>query len=144
MFMDAKPQPHRELPGPAGMSGAGLVIGGVSALVAIGGGSLSVPFMAWCNVRIQQAIGTASAIGLPIAISGTIGYTISGWDQSALPGNSIGYIYLPALAGTAIGSVISAPLGVKVAHRMSAAKLKKYLAGVMLLLAAKMLHTLFA
>ena len=143
MFTRARPQPHRNLPGAIGMAGAGLVIGGISALVAIGGGSLSVPFMTWCNVKMQNAIGTSAAIGLPIALSGTIGYAISGWSQSGLPIGSLGFIYLPAVAGTALASVISAPLGARVTHSLAPATVQKIFAAVLLLLAAKMLHTLF-
>ena len=57
MLADLKPQPQRELPGALGTASVGVVIGGVSSLVAIGGGTLSVPFMTWCNVKLQQAIG---------------------------------------------------------------------------------------
>lgn len=74
MTMNFKPKPHRELPGKAGLGLAGGVIGGVSALVAIGGGSLTVPYLAWCNVPVPKAIGTSAALGLPIAFFGTLGY----------------------------------------------------------------------
>lgn len=143
MFANAKAKPHRELPGPAVMTGVGIVIGGISALVAIGGGSLSVPFMTWCNVKVQNAIGTSSAIGMPIALSGAAGYALSGWDAVGLPAGSVGYIYLPAVAGTALASVLSAPLGAKVTHSLQPATAQKAFASLMLLLVAKMLHTLF-
>jgi uncharacterized membrane protein YfcA len=52
-------------------------------LVAIGGGVLSVPFMTWCNVKMQNAIGTSAAIGLPIALGGTLGYIWNGWGAPA-------------------------------------------------------------
>lgn len=144
MITGAKSQPHRELPGAAVMSLVGVVIGGISALVAIGGGSLSVPFMTWCNVRVQQAIGTSSAIGLPIALSGAAGYTLSGWHAAGLPTGSVGYIYLPAVAGTALTSVIFAPLGAKITHGLAPETAQRLFAIVLLLLAAKMLHTIFA
>ncbi|MFY9329583.1 MAG: sulfite exporter TauE/SafE family protein [Georgfuchsia sp.] len=143
MLLNVKPKPHRQLPGSFGMTGVGIVIGAVSALVAIGGGSLSVPFMTWCNVKVQHAIGTSAAIGLPIALSGAVGYAISGWSQTDLPAGSLGYLYVPAVAGTALASVISAPLGARVTHSMPPASLQKYFAALLLLLAAKMLHTLF-
>lgn len=143
MFMDAKPRPHRELPGAFTTTGVGIVIGGVSALVAIGGGSLSVPFMTWCNVRMQRAVGTSSAIGLPIALSGSVGYALTGWAEAGLPHGALGYIYLPAVAGTALASVISAPWGARYAHSLRPETLKKIFAAVLLSLALKMLHTLF-
>lgn len=143
MFLNVKPQPHRQLPSAMGIAGVGIVIGAVSALVAIGGGSLSVPFMTWCNVKVQHAIGTSAAIGLPIALSGAVGYAISGWSQTGMPSGSLGYLYLPAVAGTALASVITAPLGARVTHSLSPATVQKIFAAILLLLVAKMLHTLF-
>ena len=67
--LNLKPKAARELPGAFGVVGVGCIIGAVSALVAIGGGSLTVPFLAWCNVRVQHGIGTSAAVGLPIALS---------------------------------------------------------------------------
>ncbi len=98
MILNIKPKPSRQLPGPAGMFGVGAVIGGVSALVAIGGGSLSVPFMTWCNVKVHQAIGTSAAIGFPIALAGTVGYMISGYGATNLPEGSL-RLHLSAGAG---------------------------------------------
>ncbi len=143
MLLNIKPKPSRELPGPVGMSAAGLGIGGFSALVAIGGGSLSVPFMSWCNVKMQNAIGTSAAIGLPIAIAGTVGYLVNGWGAPDMPPLTLGFIYLPALVVVAATSMFFAPLGAKLAHRLPVATLKKVFAGVLVLLSAKMLHSLF-
>jgi uncharacterized membrane protein YfcA len=126
------------------MGAAGLGIGGISALVAIGGGSLSVPFMTWCNVKMQHAIGTSAAIGLPIALAGTFGYLVNGWGASATPPLTFGYIYLPALVLVSAVSMFFAPLGARLAHRLPVATLKKVFAGVLMLLCAKMLHSIFA
>ena len=144
MILNVKPKPSRELPGKAGMFGVGGFIGLVSALVAIGGGSLSVPFMAWCNVKVHHAIGTSAAIGLPIALAGTIGYMIAGHGATGLPEGSFGFIYLPALAGTVVASMLVAPIGAKVAHSLPVPTIKKIFAGVLILLSAKMLHGLLA
>jgi uncharacterized membrane protein YfcA len=143
MLANIKPQPSRQLPGNLGMFAVGNGIGVVSALVAIGGGSLSVPFMTWCNVKMHHAIGTSAAIGLPIAVAGTAGYLVGGWGASQLPAWSFGYIYLPALAGCVVASMLTAPLGARAAHRLPVATLKKIFAGVILLLLAKMVHGLF-
>lgn len=143
MILNVKPKPTRELPGPVGMTGVGGGIGLVSALVAIGGGSLSVPFMTWCNVKMQHAIGTSAAIGLPIALAGALGYLINGWNSSGLPDWSVGYVYLPALVLVSAVSTFTAPLGARLAHRLPVATLKKVFAGVLILLSAKMLHTVF-
>lgn len=144
MIINAKPSPARELPGRAGMLGAGFGIGAISALAAVGGGSLTVPFLLWCNVKMHQAIGTSAAVGLPIALAGTVGYMISGLSATGLPAGSFGFIYLPALAGTVLASALVAPLGARLAHRLPVATLKKIFAGVILLLLAKMLHGLFS
>lgn len=125
------------------MSIAGLSIGGISALVAIGGGSLTVSFLNWCNVRIQQAIGTSAAVGLPIALSGSVGYMINGWGSSGTPDYSIGYVYLPAVVLISVISYFTAPLGAKLAHRLPVATLKKVFACLLILLSLKMLQTLF-
>jgi len=142
MILNVKPKPSRQLPNTWGMFGVGGAIGGISALVAIGGGSLSVPFMTWCNVKMHNAIGTSAALGLPIALAGTVGYMVSGYGATSLPGGSLGFIYLPALAATVVTSMLVAPLGAKVAHNLPVATIKKVFAGVLVLLLAKMLHGL--
>jgi uncharacterized membrane protein YfcA len=137
MLANIKPKPSRELPGPLGLSAVGVGIGGVSALVAIGGGSLSVPFM------MQNAIGTSAAIGLPIALAGTLGYLINGWGAEGLPAFTLGYVYLPALVLVAGVSMWTAPVGARLAHRLPVATLKKIFAGVLMALCVKMLYGIF-
>ncbi len=141
MLLNIKPKPSRQLPNTLGLSAVGSGIGAISALVAIGGGSLTVPFLTWCNIKIQNAIGTSAAIGLPIALAGTVGYFISGLDATGMPKYSLGYIYLPAVLLISIVSFITAPLGVKLAHSLPVATLKKLFSGLLILLAIKMLHT---
>jgi len=143
MILNVKPKPSRQLPGRLGMFSVGAGIGGISALVAIGGGSLSVPFMTWCNVKVHQAIGTSAAIGFPIALAGTVGYMISGYGATGLPEGSFGFIYAPALGATVVASMLVAPFGAKVAHSLPVATIKKVFAGVLILLSAKMLYGLF-
>jgi uncharacterized membrane protein YfcA len=144
MAMNLKPKPTRDLPGPAGTAGVGLGIGVLSALVAIGGGSLTVPFLTWCNVRVQHAIGTSAAVGLPIAFGGTLGYIANGWGEQGLPGGSLGYVYLPALAVLVAATMLTAPYGARLAHRLPVAILKRLFAGVLILLATKMLWSLLS
>ncbi len=144
MILNIKPKPSRQLPGTGGMFVVGAGIGGISALVAIGGGALSVPFMTWCNVKVHQAIGTSAAIGFPIALAGSIGYMISGYGAEGLPAGSFGFVYLPALVGMVVVSMAVAPFGAKVAHSLPVATIKKVFAGVLILLSAKMLYGLFA
>jgi len=144
MIANKKPAPSRELPGAVGLTGAGTGIGVISALVAIGGGSLTVPFLTWCNVRIQTAIGTSAAVGLPIALSGAIGYWLNGLSVSGLPEFTLGYIYWPAVVAMALMSFFIAPMGAALAHRLPVALLKKLFALMLLGLAIQMLVVVFA
>ena len=143
MALGLRPKAARVLPGWAGMSAAGGVIGLVSSWVGIGGGTLSVPFQTWCSVGLHRAIGTASALGLPIAVAGMGGYALSGASVSGLPPGSLGFIYLPAVLGVALGSVLTAGLGAALAHRLPVAQLKKVFAGLLYLLALRMAYSLF-
>jgi uncharacterized membrane protein YfcA len=132
----------RALPGTAGMGIAGLVIGVASALFGIGGGSLSVPFMTWCRVPVKQAVATAAAIGLPIAVSGALGYLWAGWNEPGRPPLSVGYIALPAFAGIVIASTLAAPFGARLAHRLPETTLRRIFALFVALLGVRMLYGL--
>ena len=140
MFLDKKPAATRQLPGQAGLLGAGSVIGFMSGLVGAGGGFISVPFLAWCNVAIHNAVATSAALGFPIAISNALGYAVSGSHVANLPPYSIGYIWLPGLLVIATCSVTTAPLGAAAAHKLPVKRLKKIFASVLYLLAAYMLY----
>ena len=139
MIVDRKPNPSRQLPGKGGMFGVGTAIGAVSSFVGIGGGTLSVPFMVWCNIPLHHAIGTSAAIGFPIAIAGTLGYIVSGLHASNLPAFSLGYIYLPGLVGIVCASVLTAPLGARLAHRLPVKKLKQAFAVLLVVMGTRML-----
>ncbi len=144
MLLRIAPQPSRQLPGKMGMFAAGNVIGAVSSLVAIGGGLLTVPFLSVCNVRLQQAIGTAAAVGFPIALAGTIGYIANGMAQSQpLPEYSLGYVYLPALGWIVLASMLTAPLGARTTHAVQTDMLRKIFVVLLYLLGIKMLVGLF-
>ena len=141
MFMKSTPVPSRMLPGRGGLFGAGTVIGLISALVGAGGGFISVPFMTYCNVRIHNAIGTSAALGFPIAAAGTLGYVISGWQVESLPGWPVmlGFVHLPALFSVAAMSILTAPLGARVAHALDTRPLKRIFACLLYTLAGYML-----
>jgi uncharacterized membrane protein YfcA len=144
MILDLKPKASRELPGTLGVFGAGAGIGAISALVGIGGGTMTVPFLSWCNVKVQKAIGTSSAVGFPIACGGTLGYVYNGWHNTALPSGSLGYVFLPALLCLVPFSMLAAPLGARTTHSLPVATLKRIFACVLVALAARMLWKLFA
>ena len=81
MMIAGTPAPHRKLPQTPGILAVGVVIGSIAALMGVGGGAMSVPFMAWCNVHIRQAVATSAAIGFPIALAGAAGFMITGWVE---------------------------------------------------------------
>lgn len=139
ILLDLRPHASRQLPSLAGMGLMGTFTGVVSSLVSIGGGALIVPFLVWCNVKLRHAIGTAAAIGFPVAVGGTLGYVYTGLNQTALPHDSAGYVYLPALFWVALSSVFTAPLGAKAAHRWSLKWMRRGFACLLLILATKML-----
>lgn len=143
MVINRKPKPSQQLPGAVGLSAAGSGIGVISALVAIGGGTLTVPFLVWCNISLPVAIGTSAAVGLPIALSGTMGYIINGWSAVQLPDYTLGYVYWPAVLAMASMSFISAPLGATLAHRLPIPLLKKLFALLLISLSIQMLVTVF-
>lgn len=139
MAFALKPKPSRELPGRFWLILVACGIGFVSSLAAIGGGSMTVPFLSWCNIRVQEAIATSAAVGMPIAVFSTIGYVSSGWHQTNLPPGALGYVYVPALVFLAITSSLMAPFGARLAHQLPVTFLKRIFAFVLVLLAVKML-----
>lgn len=140
MIWGRPPRPERQLPGPMGMTGVGTGIGAVSALVAIGGGSLTVPFLVWCNTPMPRAIGTSAAVGLPIAAAGAAGYILNGWQAAGLPAYTWGFVFWPAVLAMAAMSFITAPVGARLAHNLPVKTLKRGFALVMVVLAVKMLQ----
>lgn len=142
LMFNAHPKPRRKLPARMAVTYVGAVIGALSSLVGIGGGSLSVPFMVYCNVSMREAVGTSSAIGFPIALAGATGYAIAGYQVQGLPPFTVGYIYLPALAGIALASVLTVPIGARLAHRLPVLQLKRLFALLLYGLGAKMVWSL--
>ncbi len=142
MLSGAAPKASRGLPGRVGQGTAGGVIGMVSSWVGIGGGSMSVPFMSWCNVPVHTAIATSAALGWPIAVSGALGYLSAGQGVANLPWGSVGFVYLPAMLALMLMTVLLAPLGARAAHALPVPKLKKAFAVLMLVMASEMLYGL--
>lgn len=117
---------------PMSMAGGG--IGALSAVVGIGGGSMTVPLLVWCGVRPVRAVGTSSACGVVIGLASAVGYALHA-PAGALPQHGIGYVYLPAAVGVAAASVLAAPWGTRLAHRLSAQALRKVFAVFLLAVA---------
>ena len=139
MLANKKPQASRTLPGKAGLFGTGSLIGGVSSLVGAGGAFISVPFMLWCNIPIHSALATSSALGFPKAAASAIGYIIGGLHIENLPAHSLGYIYLPAVLCISVMSMLTASVGVRIAHQLNTTQLRKMFAIVLICIASYML-----
>lgn len=126
-------------PGGVGLVGMGGLIGLLSAILGIGGGTLSVPFLARCGQPLLNAVAISGALGFPIALAGAASYIALGWEQPGLLPLSLGYIYLPAFGGIVLTSALFAPLGARLAHRLPAARLRKVFALVVLAIGGKLL-----
>lgn len=139
MIMLMKPKPTRTLPRWWWLISIGLLIGGKSGLLGVGGGAITIPFLTYCNVPMRKASGASITCTLPIAIVGSLCFMVSGWHALDVP-HSIGYVYWPAFISVSIASLIFAPIGVILGHRMRTHLLKR-LFGIFLLFVS--LHLLF-
>lgn len=143
MFVEVKPKAARQLPGRAGLFAAGAGIGAVSSVLAAGGAFMTIPFLAWCNMPLKRAIGTAAAVGFPIALAGSVGYIVQGMRTQGLPEGTLGYVYVPALALIVAASMPMAPLGARLAHRLPVRRLRVVFSLMLLALALRMLANLW-
>ncbi len=121
------------------MFGIGTLIGGLSSILGIGGGSLTVPFLTHRHLSMQRAVATASVCGLPIALAGAVGFILIGQDVTHLPEGSMGYLYLPAFLGMALFSLLTAPFGAALAHRLKDLQLRRFFSIFLMLMGLKML-----
>jgi uncharacterized membrane protein YfcA len=108
---------------------AGIVIGFVSAIIGIAGGTMTVPFLHWFNINMKNAVATSAAVGFPIALAGALSYIATGWEYVAIDkhGNQplmLGFVQLTALGIIAVSSFLFAPLGAHIAHRISDSRLR--------------------
>jgi uncharacterized membrane protein YfcA len=143
MFFDLKPKGTRELPGPLGLGFVGTMIAFLSTFLAAGAAFLTIPFMAWCNVPLKRAVGTAAAIGFPLGLFASAGYIFSGLQAGPLPRYSLGFIYLPALAMIVAPSMLTAPLGASLSHRMPVKQLRMVFALTLYVIAVRMIASLW-
>lgn len=142
MLKNKSLKPKKSLAGPVGLSAVGLMTGAISSMVAMGGGFITVAYLTLCNQDIKKAIGTSSAVALPVSIAGTLGYVFNGWSISGLSGSSIGFIDYWAVVLISITSFLTAPAGAKFAHILPADLLKKCFVLLTLALSLKMLWSL--
>jgi uncharacterized protein len=143
MLTNWRPAPHRTLPGALASSVIAGVAGLIAGIAGIGGGNVVVPTLVYHNVPVHRATATASVLGFPISIAGSLGYISRGFGVTHLSDGLLGYIYLPALAAIVCTTVILAPVGVRTALRMKPLPLRRAFGGLLVLVAARMLWTAF-
>jgi uncharacterized protein len=143
MFFDLKPRGTRQLPGRLGLAAFGTLASFLAAFLAAGAAFMTIPFMTWCNVPLKRAMGTAAAIGFPLALAASVGYVLAGLQAGPLPHGSLGFIYLPALLLVVLPTVLTAPIGARVAHSMPVRHLRTVFALMLYAIAIRMLITLW-
>nr|WP_283102813.1 sulfite exporter TauE/SafE family protein [Shewanella abyssi] len=141
MAFPMKPNSSRAMPSAIKLFLAAVIIALIAGLMGIGGGVLIIPFLTWCGLQMRYAIGFSSATGLLIALFGSIGYTLAGWNVASLPEGTLGFIYLPALLGIVATSMFVAPFGAKAATNWPTAKLKKIFALFLAIVGLKLVLT---
>ena len=122
----------------------GLIIGSISAMVGIGGGALSIPLMNAFSVAQHRATGTASAIGLVIAIPSTIIYLMAKTSHLSFPEWSIGMIYLPVFLVFLPLTIFGAQIGVNIAHKLDGLFLRRIFSVFLLIMAIRMIYLALA
>jgi len=142
MLLSKSGESGKGLPHKATQAAAGLFIGAISAILGVGGGTMSVPLLHHFSLNLRAAVATASACGFPIALAGTFGFMYFGWAVSDLPEGSLGYVYLPAVALISISSVTFAPLGAYMAHRLPVKLIKRLFALILLPVSLRLLGIL--
>ncbi|MEM5537164.1 sulfite exporter TauE/SafE family protein [Neptuniibacter pectenicola] len=120
---------------------SGGLIGWLSSIFGIGGGTLTVPYLTWGRVQMQQAVATSAACGLPIAVMGALTNIWEGWGHAEMPAWSAGYIYLPAFLGIVLTSTLFAKVGAKLAHSLPAPVLKRVFSVFLLCVGLRFLLT---
>lgn len=118
---------------------AGLLLGLLPGLAGIGGGLVLVPFLLWRGLTPGQAVGTSAACMPPIGLAGALAYGVMGQSVTGLPAGSLGYVYLPAMLAMAAGSMLLAPLGARLAHRLPRHWLRRGFALLMAIVGVLML-----
>jgi len=130
-----------DLPGGAGRAGLGSFIGGLSALMGIGGGTFGVSLMTVCGRTIHQSVATAAGFGIAIGAPAAIASVFTGWGREGLPPGSLGFVNLPAFALISVFTVTMAPVGAALAHRLNASLLRRSFGVVLALVGGRMLYS---
>jgi len=120
-----------------------VAIGCLSSMMGIGGGTFSVMTLTLFNQPIHRAVGTAALLGLVISLPGTIGFIVTGWNDARIPPGSLGYVSLVGFALIAPATVMTAPIGAKIAHSFSEKKLSMLFGAFLVIAAARLFYKAF-
>lgn len=137
LVLNLRPKAARALPGRAGLTAMAVFIGVSSSLFGGGAAAIGVPFLTWCNMTTHRAIGTVAAMGFPLAIAGAAGYALAGLSVAGLPPWSAGFVYLPAFVGISVASVLVAPFGARLAHKLKGPTLRRIFAVFLIAIGVK-------
>jgi uncharacterized membrane protein YfcA len=138
MAFQWRPKAEKQHPSSPVLFVSGVVIGALSSILGIGGGTLTVPLLSKYGFPIRNAVAVSSACGLPIAMSGSMSFALLGVGKTGLPEGSIGYVYWPAFLGIVLTSILMAPMGAKLAHQLPTQTLKRIFAGLLFIVAVNM------
>ncbi|WP_231731570.1 sulfite exporter TauE/SafE family protein [Colwellia sp. TT2012] len=139
MLLSINSSKERSLPATYVLPSLSFFTGVIASLMGIAGGAILVPMLSFFGVSVRHSIGIATACGVMVALFGSLGYIITGFNLTKLPEWSFGYIYLPALLGIVMTSIIFAPIGVKYASKLPVKTLKKIFAVFLIFVAIKMM-----
>lgn len=144
MVLGLLPQRQEEhLPQGALRGAVSGLLGFLSVLMGIGGGTFGVPILNFCGLSVHRAVATAAGFGLLISVPSVIGFLASGHGVDGRPPFTFGYVNGPAFLITILMTMISAPIGANLAHRLPAARLKRVFAVFLMLTAGRMLMKAF-
>jgi uncharacterized membrane protein YfcA len=129
----------RPLPGVAATMSAAGGIGALSAVLGIGGGVMLVPYLTRYGVAVREAVATSSACGVPLAVVGSAGFMLSGWDRAGLAPHSVGFVIWPAALAILVAAIPMANVGARLAHRLPTATLKRVFAVLLLGVGSRLL-----
>ncbi len=141
LFKLVPPKPQRTLPKAFGLNFFGLAVGAKSGMLGVGGGTLTVPFLTWCNMPLRNASGTSTICGFTIAIIGTLGFIISGILSKHQLQGALGYIYWPAFFGVSLGSMFTTSFGVRLSQTINADIAKRLFALLLFAVAFRLILT---